>query len=73
MKWLGALAACTAIVVGASACGQNSGSGAGGFCSTHACIANFTNGNGYIVQCADGMWSHSGGEPGACSDHGGER
>ena len=42
------------------------------FCSTHTCIENFPNGNGYIVQCADGEWSHSGGLSGACSDHGGE-
>lgn len=42
------------------------------FCSTHACIANFPNGNGSIVQCSDGEWSHSGGLSGACSDHGGE-
>jgi hypothetical protein len=43
-----------------------------GFCTTHTCIPNFPNGNGYIVQCQDGEWSHSGGLPGACSDHGGE-
>jgi hypothetical protein len=42
------------------------------FCTTHTCIPNFPNGNGYIVQCADGEWSHSGGLSGACSDHGGE-
>ena len=42
------------------------------FCSTHTCIENFPNGSGYIVQCADGEWSHSGGRSGACSDHGGE-
>jgi hypothetical protein len=42
------------------------------FCSTHECIENFPNGSGYIVQCADGEWSHSGGRSGACSDHGGE-
>jgi hypothetical protein len=42
------------------------------FCSTHVCIPNFYSGAGYIVQCADGMWSHSGGLPGACSYHGGE-
>lgn len=41
------------------------------FCDTHACIPSFYDGNGYVVQCADGMWSHSGGEPGACSYHGG--
>ncbi len=44
----------------------------GDFCSTHSCIANFDNGSGYIVQCQDGTWSHSGGLSGACSDHGGE-
>lgn len=43
------------------------------FCSSHSCIANFPNGNGYIVQCQDGGWSHSGSLSGACSDHGGER
>jgi hypothetical protein len=42
------------------------------FCDTHHCIPNFDNGNGYIVQCRDGMWSHSGGIQGACSHHGGE-
>ena len=34
-------------------------------------IPNYPNGNGYAVQCADGMWSHSGGIQGACSGHGG--
>lgn len=47
-------------------------SGGGGFCDTHPCIPNFDNGTGYIVECNDGMWSHSGGRPGACSGHGGE-
>lgn len=42
------------------------------FCSTHACIDSFDSGSGYIVQCEDGEWSHSGGRPGACSYHGGE-
>jgi hypothetical protein len=42
------------------------------FCRTHQCIKNFPNGNGYIVQCQDGEWSHSGGVSGACSDHRGE-
>lgn len=42
------------------------------FCSTHQCIQNFPNGSGYIVQCVDGKWSHSGGLSGACSYHGGE-
>jgi hypothetical protein len=42
------------------------------FCETHKCIANFPNGNGAVVECNDGEWSHSGGLSGACSDHGGE-
>ncbi len=42
------------------------------FCSTHQCIESFSEGNGYVVQCMDGEWSHSGGLSGACSDHGGE-
>jgi hypothetical protein len=51
---------------------DSSGDSSGGFCTTHSCIGNFGQGNGYIVQCADGTWSHSGGESGACSWHGGE-
>jgi hypothetical protein len=42
------------------------------FCSSHSCIPSFSNGNGAVVQCVDGEWSHSGGLSGACSDHGGE-
>jgi hypothetical protein len=42
------------------------------FCETHDCIDNFDNGNGYAVQCNDGLWSMSGGESGACSYHQGE-
>jgi hypothetical protein len=34
-------------------------------------IPNYDNGTGYPVQCQDGMWSQSGGRPGACSYHGG--
>ena len=41
------------------------------FCDTHDCIPSFYEGSGSIVQCADGMWSHSGGVQGACSHHGG--
>jgi hypothetical protein len=43
------------------------------FCDKHECIGNFYAGRGSIVQCVDGMWSHSGGIQGACSWHGGER
>jgi hypothetical protein len=52
--------------------GSLSHAGDSQFCSTHECIENFPNGNGYVVQCVDGEWSHSGGLSGACSDHGGE-
>jgi hypothetical protein len=44
---------------------------ASGFCATHDCIDNFEDGTGSTVQCADGMWSRSGGRSGACSGHGG--
>jgi hypothetical protein len=36
-------------------------------------IPNYDEGNGYRVQCADGMYSKSGGIQGACSGHGGVR
>jgi hypothetical protein len=41
------------------------------FCSVHDCIGDFENGNGSIVECSDGTFSHSGGVQGACSSHGG--
>lgn len=34
-------------------------------------IPNYDSGTGFRVQCADGMYSKSGGRPGACSGHGG--
>ncbi len=46
----------------------------GNFCSYFACIASFWSfTNGYVDQCNDGKYSHSGGRSGACSSHGGER
>ena len=40
------------------------------FCSYFNCIASFWNQtNGYVVQCADGTYSHSGGVRGSCSSH----
>ena len=54
------------------AVGSTSHAGDAQFCSTHMCIPNFPNGNGTVVQCEDGEYSHSGGLQGACSDHGGE-
>lgn len=45
------------------------------FCSYFPCIPTFYEpddpGDGYIVQCTDGLYSQSGGERGACSKHGG--
>jgi hypothetical protein len=53
--------------------GSSSHAGDAAFCSSHRCIANFPNGDGTIVQCADGEWSHSGGLTGVCNRHGGPR
>jgi hypothetical protein len=44
----------------------------GQFCSERSCIPNFPDGNGTVVECTDGKYSHSGGLSGACSYHGGE-
>ncbi len=42
------------------------------FCARFACIPNFWKStNGYVVECRDGRYSHSGGRRGACSYHGG--
>jgi hypothetical protein len=43
------------------------------FCQKHTCIGEFESEDGYVAQCADGTYSHSGGKSGACSAHGGER
>jgi hypothetical protein len=46
----------------------------GEFCSYFNCIPSFWDStNGYVAQCYDGMFSHSGGRPGGCSWHGGVR
>ena len=42
------------------------------FCSYFACIASFWRyTNGYVEECADGYYSHSGGVSGSCSSHSG--
>jgi hypothetical protein len=44
------------------------------FCSYFNCIASFWKStNGYVDECNDGTFSHSGGVRGACSSHGGEK
>jgi hypothetical protein len=44
------------------------------FCSYFNCIPSFWDStNGYVEQCADGAYSHSGGRSGSCSSHGGNR
>ena len=58
---------------GAEGPGSSTHAGDAAFCSSHSCIANFPNGHGTVVQCADGMWSHSGGRTGVCNRHGGPR
>jgi hypothetical protein len=43
------------------------------FCDYFNCIPSFWKSTkGYVDQCSDGMFSHSGGRSGACSSHGGE-
>jgi hypothetical protein len=42
-----------------------------GFCGYYACITSFSSGTGYIVECGNQEWSHSGGRSGACSRDGG--
>lgn len=43
------------------------------FCAYFNCIPSFWKStNGYVDQCKDGTYSHSGGVQGACSYHGGE-
>jgi hypothetical protein len=37
------------------------------FCINYSCIKSFSTGTGYIVECGNGQWSHSGGSSGACS------
>jgi hypothetical protein len=42
------------------------------FCSYFSCIASFWQStNGWVVECNDTKYSHSGGVSGACSTHGG--
>lgn len=45
----------------------------GDFCSYFApCVGSFwTSTNGYVVQCVNGRWSHSGGVRGVCNKDGG--
>lgn len=47
----------------------------GTFCTYFHCITSFVEpddpGDGYVVECADDLFSQSGGERGACSFHGG--
>jgi hypothetical protein len=41
-------------------------------CDYLNCISSFwSSTNGYVIQCADGEFSHSGGVSGSCSSHGG--
>jgi hypothetical protein len=74
------------VVVGPHACGSPlnpwcySVSGGGSLiyrapldlCFWIDCIPSFSSySNGYVIQCADGEFSHSGGVSGSCSSHGG--
>lgn len=45
---------------------------ADGFCNYFACVTTFTtSANGYVVECVNGKYSHSGGQKGVCSRDGG--
>jgi hypothetical protein len=52
--------------------GSYSHAGDESFCDEHECIGDFETDGGYVVECADGSYSHAGGIQGACSHHGGE-
>lgn len=55
-------------------CGRGSfiGSPPADFCDYFDCIASFwENTRGYVMQCEDHTYSHSGGRSGSCSHHGG--
>jgi hypothetical protein len=41
------------------------------FCNYFNCIANFSTGTGYVVECQDLTFSKTGGVPGSCSQDGG--
>jgi hypothetical protein len=43
------------------------------FCRTFPCVDGFFKGDGYVVECNDGLYSATGGQPDACSGHGGVR
>jgi hypothetical protein len=44
------------------------------FCDVFDCIPSFWESTkGYVMQCSDGMYSHSGGRSGSCSYHDGNR
>jgi hypothetical protein len=41
------------------------------FCSFFSCVTTFHNGEGYVVQCRDGLFSATGGSKRVCSTHDG--
>ena len=44
------------------------------FCAYFNCIPSFWESTkGYVEECVDGTYSHSGGRSGSCSSHGGNR
>src|SRR5262249_20411269 len=73
-------AAARDVALASNPCGDNFNHGrliyhpAAGICHYFACIKGFWNQtNGYVMQCRDGPFSHSGGRRGSCSSHGGNR
>jgi hypothetical protein len=53
--------------------GANVSNPPGDVCTYFMCIANFSNGRGYMEECRDGTVSKSGGIQGSCSKHGGDQ
>jgi len=53
--------------------GANVSNPPGDVCAYFMCIANFSNGRGYMEECRDGTVSKSGGIQGSCSKHGGDQ
>ncbi|MBA2682808.1 MAG: hypothetical protein H0U76_30995 [Ktedonobacteraceae bacterium] len=42
------------------------------FCSYFSCISGFWNGQGYVEECQDGIYTLAGGVGGDCDEHGGD-
>jgi hypothetical protein len=62
-----ALILASAASISVAACGDEPESG---FCDRHECVEGFDDGQGAVIRCKDGAYSHSD-QTGACEGHGG--